>query len=53
MYELGIEKSVEKTIETCSLVRRGLVEAPYRLDITTLLEVYMGKMFRDLLLSHT
>ena len=44
---MDIEKSVEKTIEICSLVRRGLAETPYRLDITTLLDAYIDKMFEE------
>jgi hypothetical protein len=52
-YELDIEKSVEKTIEICSLVRRGLTETPYRIDIATLLDVYIDKIFRDPLFRST
>jgi len=52
-YELDIEKSVEKTIEICNLVRRGLAETPYRIDMTTLLEAYIDKIFRDPLLRST
>jgi hypothetical protein len=52
-YELGIDKSVEKTIEICNLVRRGLAETPYRLDITTILDAYIDKIFRDPLFRST
>jgi len=52
-YELDIEKSVEKTIEICSLVRRGLTETPHRIDMTTLLDVYIDKIFRDPLFRST
>ena len=44
---------VEKTMEICSLVRRGLVETPYRIDMATLLDVYIDKIFRDPLLRST
>jgi hypothetical protein len=52
-YELGIDKSVEKTIEICNLVRRGLAETPYRPDITTILDAYIDKIFRDPLFRST
>jgi hypothetical protein len=52
-YELGIEKPVEKTIEICSLVRRGLAETPYRIDMATILDAYIDKIFRDPLFRST
>jgi hypothetical protein len=52
-YELGIEKSVEKTIEICNLVRRGLAETPYRIDMATMLDTYIDKIFRDPLFRST
>jgi uncharacterized protein YqgQ len=52
-YELGIEKSVEKTIEICNLVRRGLAETPYRIDMATMLDAYIDKIFRDPLFRST
>jgi len=44
---------VEKTIEICSLVRSGLAETPYRIYMTTLLDAYIDKVFRDPLFRST
>jgi len=44
---------LRKTIEICNLVRRGLAETPYRLDITTILDAYIDKIFRDSLFRST
>ena len=52
-YELGIEKSIEKTIEIFNLVRRGLAETPYRIDMATMLNAYIDKIFRDPLFRST
>ena len=45
--EHGVEEALEALLEVCSLVRRGLVEAPYRLKPHVLLKAYIHKALHD------
>jgi hypothetical protein len=45
--EHGVEEALEALLEACSLVRRGLVEAPYRLKSHVLFKAYTHKALHD------
>ena len=45
--EHRVEESLETLLETCSLIKNNLVEAPCRLKPSTLLRAYMGKLVND------
>jgi hypothetical protein len=45
--EHSVEEALEALLEACSLVRRGLVEAPYRLKSHVLLKAYTHKALHD------
>lgn len=45
--EHGVEGSLEILLESCSHIRRGLVEAPYKLKPHTVVKAYAGKMLHD------
>jgi hypothetical protein len=51
--EHRVEESLETLLETCSLVKNNLVEAPCRLKPSILLRAYMGKLVNDPLLRGT
>jgi hypothetical protein len=51
--EHGVEEALEALLEACSLVRRGLVEAPYRLKPHVLLKAYAHKALYDTLFRNT
>jgi hypothetical protein len=51
--ERGVEEALEALLEACSLVRRGLVEAPYRLKPHVLLKTYTHKALHDTLFRST
>jgi hypothetical protein len=51
--EHGVEGSLETLLESCSHIRRGLVEAPYKLKPHTLIKAYAGKMVHDPLFRGT
>jgi hypothetical protein len=51
--EHGVEGALEALLEACSLVRRGLVEAPYRLKLHVLLKAYTHKALHDPLFRNT
>jgi hypothetical protein len=51
--EHGVEEALEALLEACSLVRRGLVEAPYRLKPHVLLKAYAHKALYDTLFRST
>jgi len=51
--EHGVEEALEALLEACSLVRRGLVEAPYRLKPHVLLKAYTHKALHDTLFRST
>jgi hypothetical protein len=45
--EHRVEGSLEALLETCSLIRNNLVEAPCRLKPSIMLRAYMGKLVND------
>jgi hypothetical protein len=51
--EYGVEEALEALLEACSLVRRGLVEAPYRLKPHVLFKAYIHKALHDTLFRST
>jgi len=51
--EHRVEESLETLLETCSLIKNSLVEAPCRLKPSILLKTYMGKLVNDPLLRGT
>jgi hypothetical protein len=51
--EHRVEESLEALLETCSLIRNNLVEAPCRIKPSILLKAYMGKLVNDPLLRGT
>jgi hypothetical protein len=51
--EHGVEEALEALLEACSLVRRGLVEAPYRLKPHVLFKAYARKVFHDTVFRST
>jgi len=51
--EHRVEESLETLLETCSLIKNNLVEAPCRLKPSILLIAYMGKLVDDPLLRGT
>ena len=51
--EHGVEEALEALLEACSLVRRGLVEAPCRLKPHVLLKAYTHEILRDALFRST
>jgi hypothetical protein len=51
--EHRVEESLEMLLETCSLIRNNLVEAPCRLKPSIMLRAYMGKLVNDPLLRGT
>jgi hypothetical protein len=51
--EHGVEEALEALLEACSLVRRGLVEAPYRLKPHVLLKAYARKVLHDTVFRST
>jgi len=51
--EHRVEESLETLLETCSLIKNNLVEAPCRLKPSILLKAYMGKLVDDPLLRGT
>jgi hypothetical protein len=51
--EHSVEESLETLLETCSLIRNNLVEAPCRIKPSILLKAYMGKLVNDPLLRGT
>jgi hypothetical protein len=51
--EHRVEESLETLLETCSLIKNNLVEAPCRLKPSILLIAYMGKLVNDPLLRGT
>jgi len=51
--EHGVEEALEALLEACSLVRRGLVEAPYRLKPHVLFKAYTHKALHDTLFRST
>ena len=51
--EHRVEESLETLLETCSLIKNSLVEAPCRIKPSILLRVYMGKLVNDSLLRGT
>jgi hypothetical protein len=53
VVEHGVEEALEALLEACSLVRRGLVEAPYRLKPHVLLKAYAHKALHDTLFRST
>jgi hypothetical protein len=51
--EHRVEESLEALLETCSLIKNNLVEAPCRIKPSILLKAYMGKLVNDPLLRGT
>ncbi len=51
--EHRVEESLEALLETCSLIKNSLVEAPCRIKQSILLRAYMGKLINDPLLRGT
>jgi hypothetical protein len=51
--EHGVEEALEALLEVCSLVRRGLAEAPYRLKPHVLFKAYARKALHDTLFRST
>jgi len=51
--EHGVEEALKALLEACSLVRRGLVEVPYRLKSHILLKAYTHKTLHDTLFRST
>jgi hypothetical protein len=51
--EHGVEGALEALLEACSLMRRGLVEAPYRLKPHVLFKAYARKVFHDTVFRST
>jgi len=51
--EHGVEGALEALLGVCSLVRRGLIEAPYRLKPHVLFKAYTYKAFHDTLFRST
>ena len=45
--EHRVEESLEALLETCSLIRNNLVEAPCRIKPSILFRAYMGKLVND------
>jgi len=45
--DLGVEKALKESMRICNLVRKGYVETPYKLELNTIVRVYMDKMVRD------
>jgi hypothetical protein len=51
--EHSVEESLETLLETCSLIKNNLVEAPCMIKPSILLRAYMGKLVNDPLLRGT
>ena len=51
--EHGVDEALEALLEACSLVRRGLVEATYRLKPHVLFKAYTHKVLYDTLFRST
>jgi len=51
--EHRVEGSLEMLLETCSLIKNNLLEAPCRIKPSILLRAYMGKLVNDPLLRGT
>jgi hypothetical protein len=51
--EHGVDEALEALLEACSLVRRGLVEAPYKLKPHVLFKAYTHKALHDTLFRST
>jgi hypothetical protein len=51
--EYGVEEVLEALLETCSLVREGFVDTPYRLEPHVVFGVLTRKVLRDSLFRST
>ena len=45
--ELKAWRALEELLKVCSMIREGLVEAPYKLKPHTILKAYTGKLIED------